>query len=199
MRSQPIKMLFSQFQRVLANRGMVVRQSLPDEVGTKRSQAFENPHRMQASCWPNRFSRKVLQRFAYGAILPLDQQSMGRAPMPAVRVRQEFDKFGAGSGAERCPQRSPSLRRFRHDAVDATQRVASAKVHVQPALDRVGNEIRVLEVLAVVVDHVEVPVGRVREVDRSEPVVGGGEELRVGRPAARRVGRSLRQDEIAVD
>ena len=124
---------------------------------------------------------------------------MGRAPVPAVRMRQEANKFAAGCGAEIDPKGSPSPRRFGHDAVDPAQRVAGSKVHVQSALDRVGNEVRVLEVLAVVVDDVEIPVGRVREVHGSEPVVGGGKEFCVGRPAARNVGRPVRRDEIAVD
>ena len=154
---------------------------------------------MQARRRLSRLSGEVLQRFDYGAVLPLDQQAMGRAPVPAIRMRQEFDKFAAGCGAEIDPKGSPFQRRFGHDAVDATQRVAGSKIHVQSALDRVGNKVWVLEVLAVVVDDVEVPVGRVGEVHGSEPVVGGGKEFCVGRPAARDVGRPVWRDEIAVD
>src|SRR5262245_60684907 len=168
---------FREAHRMLSHPGTGITQAGLDQRGIKSGESLERIKRVQPRLRRFTFEHRLRQQRDRALILPLQKQTLRRQPPPAVRMRQQANEFRSS----RLSQiRSYGLRFWRisrHDAVDASHRVAAVKVHI--LLELFGNRFRRLDELAIHVHDVEVSVRAAGKVTGPEPGIRGCQELPV--------------------
>ena len=189
-----------QLRGLFADVRINILQRVGDLDDAQRSEGLKGPEGMNA---PQR-GRPIGGEFPQGGehvrIASFDQKALGGLAPPRRRVGQQRDKV---HGRHAAQPRNPAAKTGGGDEVVQPPFVLAAG-QIEVFLDRFGDRQRMLDRLAVHVEDQERAVGRVGEVDGTEPVVGRREELDLLVGASRQelsavLGNDLAMDEVAAN
>ena len=144
--------------------------------------------------WPAGGDRQFPQGGNHALVLPFDQQTLGRDAPPHVGMGQRLHQAaGIGDLEVRRPVRAAVLVDHPVDAPPS-----GAGPQVESAFQIFRDVVRMLDVLPVVVHHVERSVGPDGREHRLEPGVGGRQELPFLERPAGGEGRPRGGEQVAV-
>ena len=75
-----------------------------DQVGFQGAETLENPQRVKAGVRPCAAECDRAELTGHRTILPLHEEAVRRAAVPAIRVLEQRHKLGTAKGAQADPQ-----------------------------------------------------------------------------------------------
>ena len=163
----------------------------------QRAQCFQSAEGMDAGFGSFAIGAERFQNGQGFGVLPLQEQSMSREPVPSVRIGQLLDKFRGTGRAQVRFQIALPQRMVGNDSIDLPERIALEEIDLPANLFR--NRFRRLDHLPVNVGEVQIAVRRVHEITRAEPYVRGGQKFHALFGAMGREGRAAGADNIAMN